>query len=88
MSINYYYFSCRVAYNLSHCGVVIILYTFKHLRSLLNQVKKCGQKQQVNNKILRDLNNKKKKKTIKTTKIKLTTYNMNLLIYSINLYQL
>lgn len=88
MSINYYYFSCRVAYNLSHCGVVIILYTFKHLRSLLNQVKKCGQKQQVNNKVLRDLNNKKKKKTIKTTKIKLTTYNMNLLIYSINLYQL
>lgn len=85
MSINYYYFSCRVAYNLSHCGVVIILYTFKHLRSLLNQVKKCGQKQQVNNKVLRDLNNKKKKKD---TKIKLTTYNRNLLIYSINLYQL
>lgn len=86
MSINYYYFSCRVAYNLSHCGVVIILYTFKHLRSLLNQVKKCGQKQQVNNKVLRDLNNKKKKKN--DTRIKLTTYNMNLLIYSINLYQL
>lgn len=85
MSINYYYFSCRVAYNLSHCGVVIILYTFKHLRSLLNQVKKCGQKQQVNNKVLRDLNNKKKKND---TRIKLTTYNMNLLIYSINLYQL
>lgn len=83
MSINYYYFSCRVAYNLSHCGVVIILYTFKHLRSLLNQVKKCGQK--VNNKVLCDLNNKKKKND---TKIKLTTYNMNLLIYSINLYQL